>query len=409
MEFLHVDSLGTAQGKLIASANDWLMCGETLPISDTVGRVLAEDIVANEDIPAFRRSSVDGYAVVSKDTAAAGESIPVFLAVKGSVEMGAPAKLAIRSGECAEVPTGGMLPDGADAVVMVEYTEAIGKGRTALHHSVAYGENVVQIGEDAAAGAALLRRGKRLAPQDVGALAAAGITEAIVYKCPKIVIISTGDELVPPGNTPMPGQIRDINTYALAALARKHGFTVAGTLVLPDDEPALEQATREAMAAGDVVAISGGSSKGAKDKTRAVIERIASPGVYTHGLAIKPGKPTILAFDEPSKTILAGLPGHPVSAIMVFELLFGWLMREMTGCAPDLAIPARLSCNVASAPGMLTCWPVTLSWMGNGYVADPVFGKSGLITTLAKADGYFSVERNTEGLPAGTAVMVHLF
>jgi len=224
-----------------------------------------------------------------------------------------------------------------------------------------------------------------------------------------MTILSTGDELAPPGHKPLPGQIRDVNTYALCALAGKNGFGVVSTAVVPDNEAALEQAVRKAMKESDIVAVSGGSSQGEKDATRTVLDRVSKPGVFTHGLAVKPGKPTILGYDEHSRTLLAGLPGHPVSAMMVFELLFSWLLREITGSAPPPAVPARLFCNVASSPGKLTCWPAKLEWTGDGYNAIPVFGKSGLITTLTKADGYFIVDRDREGLPAGDTVLVHLF
>ena len=406
---MKVDTVATAREKLLASVKDWFCAPETLPIGEARGRVLAEDIYSTEDIPSFRRSTVDGYAVVSGDTAAAGESIPVFLSVKGSVEMGKQALFTIRGGECGEVPTGGMLPEGADAVVMVEYAEAFGDMGVALHQSVAYGENVVQIGEDTGTGDLLLPKGKTLLPQDIGALAAVGATEVSVYKKPRLTILSTGDELVDPSAHPSPGQIRDINTYALAALAEKTGYLVTGKSVLPDDEDALEKAIREGMKTSDLVAVSGGSSQGKKDLTRELIDRVSSPGVYTHGMAIKPGKPTILGCDEASRTLLTGLPGHPVSAMMVFELLFGWLLREATGSGQASAIPARISCNVPTSPGRLTCWPVKLEWTEGGIIADPVFGKSGLITTLTKADGYFIVDRDTEGLKTGETVKVYLF
>jgi molybdopterin molybdotransferase len=207
---------------------------------------------------------------------------------------------------------------------------------------------------------------------------------------------------------PLPGQIRDVNTYALTALAAKTGFNVVGSAVLPDDKVELERALRNAMEVSDIVAVSGGSSQGKLDITREIIDSVSSPGVYTHGMAIKPGKPTILGCDDKTRTLLAGLPGHPVSAMMVFELLFGWLYREVTGCAQAPAIVARINCNVASSPGRLTCWPVRLEQVEGGYIAEPIFGKSGLITTLTKADGYFCVERDTEGLQAGQTVSVHL-
>ena len=408
MELLRVDSVEKAREKLLSCVQDWVIPCETVTLTDAPGRILANDVFASEDIPAFRRSTVDGYAVLSKDTAAAGESIPVFLTVKSRVEMGAASTFTISGGECAEVPTGGMLPEGADAVVMVEYSEHFGKDGVALHYSAANGENTVSIGEDAREGELLLPRGKRLLPQDIGALAAAGVTEVQVYARLKMTVLSTGDELIPPEQKPLPGQIRDINTYALKALAEKNGFTVIHTAVIPDRENILEEAVRSAMEVSDLVAVSGGSSQGEKDWTRAVLDRASGSGVFTHGLAIKPGKPTILGYDASSQTLLAGLPGHPVSAMVVFELLFCRLIREMMGTSPPPAVPALLTCNVASSPGKLTCWPVRLVRSSNGYEAEPVFGKSGLITTLTRADGFFTIDRNKEGLTAGESVFVEI-
>ncbi|MCL2856743.1 MAG: molybdopterin molybdotransferase MoeA [Oscillospiraceae bacterium] len=409
MEFLKVDSVDAARQKLLDSVKAGLVSKESVTPNQALGRVAAEDVFAPENIPAFRRSTVDGYAVLSADTAAAGESIPVFLTLAGRVEMGQPANLTLVGGQCAEVFTGGMLPDGANAVVMVEYTEEFGGQGLAISQSVAHGENVVLPGEDMKAGDLLLRKGKRILPQDIGALAAAGVNAVSVYAPTRATILSTGDELVAPEQTPTPGQVRNINTYALSALAKKHGLELVSTSVLPDDQNALEQAVRTAMQNSDIVIVSGGSSKGKKDMTRLVFDRLAVPGVYTHGIAIKPGKPTILGYDDASRTLLVGLPGHPVSAMMVFELLIGWLLREVMGAQPPPAIPARITCNVASAPGKLTCWPCRLSRTGSKYTAEPVFGKSGMITTLTQADGYFIAPPDAEGLREGGDVMVHLF
>ncbi|MDR1558953.1 MAG: molybdopterin molybdenumtransferase MoeA [Clostridiales bacterium] len=409
MEFLKVDTVETARAKLFASVKDWIASAETITPKEALGRILAEDIYTSEDIPAFRRSTVDGFAVFSADTAAAGESLPVFLTVKDRIEMGRQAAVDISRGECAEVPTGGMLPGGADAVVMTEYAEPFGEDDIAVYHSAAYGENVVLPGEDVKRGALLLRRGRRILYRDVGALAAAGVTSLRAYAHPRVSILSTGDELITPDLTPRPGQIRDINTSALSALAETHGYTIAGSAVLPDDEAVLQREILKAMENSDIVIVSGGSSKGKKDMTREVIDRISSPGVYTHGMAVKPGKPAILGYDAASRTVLAGLPGHPVSAMMVFELLFGWLRREITGCPMEPAIPARVSRNIASSPGKLTCWPCELEWIGGEYRAEPIFGKSGLITTLTRADGYFVVDRDAEGVKQGEIVLVHLF
>jgi len=409
MKFLKVDSIETAREKLITNVREWMTDREVLPVNDAPGRILAEDVFSPCDIPSFRRSTVDGYAVLSEDTTAASESIPVLLTMKGQIEIGLPSTFTIGHGECAEVPTGGMLPDGADAVVMVEFSENFGESDVAFYSSVSFGENVVLTGEDARAGELLLRCGKRLLPQDIGALAAAGVTEIPVFTAPRLFIVSTGDELIPPAMTPEPGQVRDINTSALTALAKNNGFRIAGVSVLPDDESVLEQTLRTAMEISDIVIVSGGSSKGKKDMTGTVIDRVSSPGVFTHGLAVKPGKPTILGIDKPSGTLMAGLPGHPVSAMIVFELLLGWMLREITGNPGPPAIPAQIPCNVASSHGKLTCWPVRLEWTGGEYKAEPIFGKSGLITTLTKADGYFTVDRDTEGLAAGQTVLVHLF
>jgi len=409
MELLKVDSVQRAFEKLAAEVSSWNLNAQRLPLNQSLGKVLHDDIFVEHDIPGFCRSTVDGYAVWAKDTAAANDSIPVLLNLIGQVEMGQKAGLSIVPGQCAEVPTGGMLPEGANAVVMIEYAEAFGTDGIAIHQSVSVGENMVQQGEDALKHSLLLPRGKLIGPQEIGALAAAGIMEVPVFKPLKIAIISTGDELVSPDLTPSQGQIRDINTYALVALAEKTGFEVAHTAVLGDDARLIEEELLKAMKTCDIITISGGSSQGKKDTTREVIDRVSSPGVFTHGMAIKPGKPTILGIDAKSQTLYAGLPGHPVSAMIVFEVLLSHLWRFMTGTPEPMAIPAELTVNVVSSPGKMTCWPVKLTKKESGYLAEPVFGKSGLITTLTKADGYFTVDRHAEGLTSGSQVYVHLF
>jgi len=410
MEFLRVDSLDVVREKmLLHDVGSQLVSRETVTLGESLGRIVSDDVFSPVDIPSFRRSTVDGYAVLSGDTAAAGESIPVFLTLKGQEYIGTPAQVSVESGECVEVPTGGMLPDGADAMVMWEYTEPFGDEGIAVSHSVAYGENVVLSGEDAKASDLLLRGGKRILPQDIGVLAAAGITSVPVYTSPRLTIVSTGDELVSPEQEPGLGQIRDINSSALTALAQKHGFTVIGQHVLPDCEDVIEQAVSSAMNESNIVIVSGGSSKGKKDLTRPIFDKLSSQGVFTHGIAIKPGKPTILAYDRSSSTLLVGLPGHPVSAMMIFELLIGWLLREYTGSVAPPSVPARILCNLAASPGKLTCQPCSLQNTADGYVVEPVFGKSGLITTLTQANGYFIIDRDSEGLQAGQTVMVNLY
>ena len=423
MKLLTVDTLDEAREKIWNLVKNKNRKTETLALDEGQTRVLAEDIFAGEDIPGFDRSTVDGYAVVAADTAAAGDAIPVFLKQAGSVAMGKSASFSLRSGECAYVPTGGMIPPGADAVVMVEYAEVLSEGyperyreryRTgscgsvAVYEPVASGAGVALKGEDAGKGDLLLRRGALIRPQEIGALAAAGFTSFKAFIPPALSIISTGDELVPPGNRPRPGEIRDVNTLALKALALKHGYNVVSVSVLPDDEGRLDAAVREALTVSDVVIIAGGSSQGEKDSTAKVINRVAKPGVFTHGLALKPGKPTILGWDDESQTLFAGLPGHPVAAIMVFHLLLGWLLDKLFCRVCPFTIPAKISCNIPGASGRTLCQPVTLHLENGVYFAEPVFGKSGMITTLTKASGFIIVDMNKEGLKKDEPVMVHL-
>jgi len=411
MKLLTVDTLGHAREKLWDLVKSWPLETETISLDEAldagVSRILAKDLYVSADVPGFRRATVDGYAVVAADTAGAGEAIPVFLKQAGSVSMGKSADFSIHPGECAYVPTGGMLPDGADAVVMVEYCEASDLN-VAVYEAAAPGTGMAEAGEDLRKGELLLRRGTLIRPQEAGALAAAGIMNLLVFVPLIISLISTGDELVPPEEEPDAGEIRDINSYALKALAVTRGYRVVSVQVLPDDEERLESALRESAASSDVIVVSGGSSQGEKDKTAAAIGRVAKPGVFTHGLSLKPGKPTILGWDEESQTVFAGLPGHPVAAMMVFELLFGWLHDKIFLRPSPFPLPARISCNVPGSPGRAVCQPVILHLEEGNYIAEPVFGKSGMITTLTRADGYILIDMNKEGLKKGEPVLVQL-
>lgn len=409
MKLLTVDTIEAVRRKLLDCVKNWKIPVERVKIESALGRVLAEDIGAPEDIPAFRRSTVDGYAVLSADTAGAGESLPVFLNLAGSVEMGRAADFTISRGQCALVPTGGMLPEGADAMVMAEYSEPFDPGSVAIYEPAAVGNHVVRIGEDVRQGSVLLRRGVRIRSPEAGALAAAGISEAPVYAPLSLSLISTGDELVSPAAVPGPGQIRDVNTWALGALAAHSGYRIIAARILQDDEAALEAAVRAAMQAGGVVALSGGSSQGAKDMTARVFARVARPGLLCHGLAIKPGKPTIIGYDRETDTVLAGLPGHPVSALMVFRVILSWLTRALTGRREPFPIPAKMSCNLAGSPGQARYQPVALVRSGNGYLAEPLFGKSGMMSVLTGADGYLVIDLNKEGLRKGEDVWVYLW
>jgi molybdopterin molybdotransferase len=408
MNLLSVDTIEQAREKILSRAKAWQLKSETISLEEGLGRILSDDIFAKEDIPAFNRATVDGYAVHSADTAGAGEAIPVFLKSAGEVPMGECAGFSVQSGECAYVPTGGMIPAGADAVAMAEYCEDAG-GSIAVYEAAAPGAGIALAGEDIKKGALLLRRGTLLRPQESGALSAAGITIFPVFVPLKLSIISTGDELVPPEEIPALGKIRDINSNALKSLAFRRGYSVVKNRIVSDDAALLEAAIKEAIALSDVVVISGGSSKGEKDSTASAINSAAKPGVFSHGLSLKPGKPTILGWDEKSQTLLVGLPGHPVAAMVVFELLLGWLCDRLFDRPPPFAVPARISCNVPGSPGRTVCQPVILRLEGDSYTAEPVFGKSGMITTLTRADGYVMIDLNKEGLKKGEGVMVQLF
>lgn len=409
MELLKVDTLEAAREKLrSAVGKNWIKKVQ-VPLKDALDMVLAEDIYGRINIPDFRRSMVDGYAVIAKDTMGAGESIPVFLKVIGDVGMGEEATCVITSGNCAYVPTGGMIPDGADACVMVEYCEQFDSEEIAVYQATSVGRYVVDVGEDSKEGALLFKKGTRLRPQEIGALSAEGFTDVTVFAPLKISIISTGDELVAPGGEISKGQIFDINTSALDALATKHGFEVIGICTVKDQYELLKAAITEAKEKSDIVVISGGSSKGKKDMTATLIDELTVPGVFTHGLALKPGKPTILGVNEKDKTLMVGLPGHPVAAMAVFEMLLVWLKRELTCEQEKGKVPAVLSGNVPGAPGRQTLLFVELEQTEGGYIAKPIFGKSGLMSTMTKADGYTVIEMLQEGLKSGEKVWVHTF
>lgn len=407
MELLHVYSLEEARALLSERAAAAPFGVERLGLAEAAGRVLAEDVTAAADIPAFARSTVDGYALRSADTHGCTESIPAFLDILEEIQIGRPAAHRVTPGTCAYVPTGGMLPEGADAVVMVEYCENLDERTVSVGAPAAAGENVIRAGEDIQAGRPLLPRGTRLGAAQIGALAAAGAAEVSVIKPPRVWVLSTGDELARPGQPLKPGQVYDINTRAVAAAAEKLGFAVTCTRALPDSYEEIRGAVREGMANADIVILSGGSSKGKKDMTGQILDELASPGVFVHGLAVKPGKPTILAWDKPSRTILAGLPGHPAAALMVFQQIFGWYWRQRAGERERPAAYAALETNLPGAGGKTTFYLVELLEGPEGLAARPILGKSGLITPMAVADGYIRIDRNREGLRQGTAVAVY--
>lgn len=410
MKLLRVDRIQEAREKLNRVTEECLFRTEIVEMSEALGRILAKPVIAEEMVPSFRRSSVDGYAVRSSNLGGASESIPSFLKVTGEVSIGECTSLEVSDGECVYVPTGGMIPEGADAMVMVEYCEAFSENEIAVYTSVASGASVVQIGEDMRPGELLLPQGRKLRPQDIGALCAIGRTKVEVFAPWNVTILSTGDELISPDAIPEPGQIRDINTGGLRAQAQQEGMQITACHLVKDVREELVQRFEEAKETSDLIVISGGSSQGKKDMTADIVQEHTSEGVLTHGLALKPGKPTILGYDKESHTIIAGLPGHPAAAMMVFEQLILWFWRKKTGQREEITVEGQMAVNLASAPGKRTCQVVTIEEKEPGIrTVIPVFGKSGMITTLTKADGYLIMEENQEGVKKGETVQVQLW
>ncbi len=383
---------------------------ETVRVADALGRVLAEDLKAPADLPHFHRANMDGYAVRAQDTFGVSASIPAYLKLIGTVEMGKAPRGTLRKGQTMRIATGGMLPAGADAVLMLEYTEELGDGTVEAHRSVAPWEHVLRVGEDIAKHALIFARGRRLRARDLGALTGIGITRVRAFRRPRIALISTGDEIVPPDATPRPGQVRNINTYALLAMATEAGGVIDDLGVTADRPEALRRALTKALDQHDLVLISGGSSVGAKDITLDIITSFPRSEIVFHGISVAPGKPTILA-RALGKPVL-GLPGHPVSALVIFEVFGAPLVRVLGGedkaavFTPARTVHARLDQNVASQPGREDYVRVTLAQRDGVTLATPMAGKSGAIFNLVKADGLVRIPASAEGLEAGTEVDV---
>ncbi|MFA4877946.1 MAG: gephyrin-like molybdotransferase Glp [Methanoregula sp.] len=376
---------------------------EHVPLDEGLHRVLAEDVRADVDIPGFTRSVVDGYAVRASDTVGSSDSIPAILSEKGRIAMGSGANMSISTGECIYIPTGGLLPGGADAAVMVEQTEAVG-GEVLVKKPVASGENIILFNEDFSKGAVVLPGGRRLSPQDLGVLAAAGCIRVPVRKKPRVAIISTGNELVPVESVPGPGQVRDVNSYVVASFVRDRGCIPVPYGIVRDDRDALRSALAKAVAECDTVLISGGSSKDDRDMVAEVIGENGE--VLVHGIAIAPGKPTIIGRSGGVPVI--GLPGHPASAFVVLVVIVRHLISDMAGESGTLQEPviqATLSENIPSTRGREDYIRVSV----RDGVATPLFGKSGLLNTLVKSTGIVRVPAGSEGLETGTRVEVILW
>lgn len=375
---------------------------EEVETSGALGRVLSTPIAAPEDLPPFHRALMDGYACRAEDIAA----VPTSLWIVGDVLMGREAGCRVGPGDCARIPTGGMLPEGADVVVPIEQADETGD-RVLIRSSLAAGRHLIERGEDVRAGEPLLPAGHRLRPADIGALMGLGVTRVQVHALPRVGILSTGDEIVPADKPPSPGKVRDLNAHSLGASVTALGAVPARLGIFPDEEDVLFSALESALAVCDVVLLSAGSSVGKRDVVPGVIDRLGPPGILVHGVDIRPGKPTIFALCR-GKPVF-GLPGQPVSALNTFDLFVAPVLRRLMHLPETVpVVPARLAGAVRSADGREDHVRVRLEFGEGEWRATPLLGVSAMITTLVRAHGIVVVPARSEGYAAGDEVSVRL-
>jgi molybdopterin molybdotransferase len=409
-EFFNVVPPTEALDILLRNLRDIVTDKEALPLSQTLGRVTAEEVIANENLPAFPRSAMDGFSVRAKDTFGATEGLPAYLDIIGEVPMGQTPQITVSEGQAARAYTGGMLANGADAVVMIENTLEVDEKTIEVLRPAALGEHVIQVGEDIRVGERVLPNGHKIRPQDLGGLAGLGLTSAIVAKRPRIAIVSTGDELVPPDQAPLPGQIRNINTSIISALVIKAGRVPVVLAIAKDDFGSQRAAALSGLEQADILVFSAGSSVSSRDMTAEIFQSFGNPGVLLHGISHKPGKPTIVAMIKDKPAI--GLPGNPVSAFVVFNLLVKPAIHTLMGLdrsTEPLTVQAKLIRDVASIAGREDHVQVSLIYENDSLLADPIFGKSNLVYTLIKADGSITIPMDTGGVYAGQSVPVQLY
>lgn len=436
-EFLTLLPPDQAREKLLSHLAAPTIDSEPLDVAQALNRIAAADIFAPHPLPDFPRTTVDGYAVRARDTFGASDTLPAYLKLVGEVPMGDMPTFELGAGQCALIHTGGMIPNGADAVVMVEYTQMVGAGlpdvgaglleitdaslnperpapttEIEIFKSVADGENVIRIGEDVAQNQLVIPKGTQLRPAEIGGLMALGITFLRVARKPVVGLLSTGDEVIEPSQTPRLGQVRDINSYTLAALVEKSGGVATRYGIISDQFEALKEAAARALSECDVLIITAGSSASTRDMTAEVIRQLGQPGVLVHGINTKPGKPTILGVCDGKAVI--GLPGNPVSALVNGYLFVAPVIEKLLGALPKPGASAQaiLTVNLPSQAGREDWWAVKLianpQSSTSAYWAEPIFGKSNLIFTLAAADGLLRIHPDATGLSMGEIVEVVL-
>lgn len=387
---------------------------ELLPLEGALGRILSSDIISPENLPTHPRSTMDGYAVKASDTFGASEGMPAYLEITGEVHMGECPEEGPIEGTCFRIATGGLLPPGTDSVVMFEHTVNVDERMIEIVKPVASGGNVIGVGDDVRSGETILSRGHRLRPQDLGLLAGLGIDKVMVHRKVRTGIISTGDEIVPHGQKVTPGKVRDMNAISLMGLLQSMDSVPTHYGIVADNKEALLTIARKALQENDLVLFSGSSSVGTRDLGEQVIEELGPPGIIIHGVAVKPGKPVIIAMAG-NKPIF-GLPGHPVSATVSFDLFVRPMLHHLAGRAKMFLplyrqVEAVLKRNINSASGRVDYVRVNVQPADNGkrFEAQPILGKSSALSTMVKADGYFVINEDQQGVAAGEKIHVQLF
>ncbi len=399
---LEVVELREARRLLLDATASRRMCAKEAPLAEAFFGVLAEDVTAKTAIPPFDRSVVDGYALAARDSYGASESLPAVLNCVGEIRMGESPRFALGEGECAYIPTGAMLPKGADAVLMLEHSRRTDDGLILAERCIAQGANVLKAGSDRGAGELLLKKGRVLGARELGVLAAGGVASVRIYEKPRVAILSTGDELVPAGAVRDEAKIFEANSTLLAGAVRLAGGEPIYRGVVADDPSALTEALHAAAATSDLVLASGGSSAGERDFMASCL--MAEGSLLFHGIAVKPGKPTLAGLLN--GTPVLGLAGHPMAAYLLCLWLAVPLLRTLTNRDETIkSTHAYLTMAVPSNEGRETLLPVRLE----GETAIPLFGRSGLITPLTEADGFLRIPRGSEGAAAGEQVEVYAF
>lgn len=405
IELLKLDTIKEAK-ELIEKNISYELGTEKVDIKNALGRILAVDVLSNENVPNFRRSTVDGYGILSRDVFGASESLPALLRLVGEVKIGSPPPSDITYGECMYVPTGGMIPRGADTVVMIEYTEKLDDETILINKPIAPLQNIVEIGEDVKEGEIVIKKGTKIRPYEIGVLSSLGILEIEVYKKMRVGIISTGDEVVHPSEKIQMGKIRDINSYLLYSLTIDEGMEPILYGIVRDDFTALRKSLEKALSECDVVIISGGSSVGTKDQTVRVINSFDNSNILVHGIAIKPGKPTIIG--KLKDKFVFGLPGHPLACAVTFKnFVLHYIDKTRDFERKEYPIQCSFAVNYHKAPGRTEFLPVQVKEMEGKLKAYPIYYKSGLISCFSKSTGYIHIERELEGIYEGQIVKVY--